>query len=486
MRAVNVSNLLSTILWRLVPLFLFVSASSYVIGREIANPNRRMVKLLVAAGLVVIMMRFEMVYALYLFIILMPFPSGIALGSTNVVLMTIIPLLWAVRANSAQVPLFVRTKLDPFIVLYILAFVVSLFNVETAWGLDRSIRVIWRELSAIAFFYLIVRFVDDEKKLEIILKVAATAVALTALTGLLQLVSPRSSLGWISLRNPFDDAGELTRRVQGVRVNGAVASHSVLSDFGVIGLGYMILHFLRSRNIIPRLIWLGLASMTLVVNLATANRGAFITLCFGSVYALYVFRRYLNPTRAVLLLTGATVLFVSAEFFLDRYSYAVSVTDRIGATRFENGIPDNRHGAWIPAFQRSLDHIFIGHGPYYDTGYGLTKKAWPHNAYIFTFHTLGLLGVIAFLLMRYKLFMITLMHRLRETQYTFSGIVMGILHIQLIQHMMAVMRTDFQRGADYIYVYIVWMLCGLIVATGRILEKKREEVAAGRSRQMAG
>ncbi|MCZ6766157.1 MAG: O-antigen ligase family protein [bacterium] len=474
MRAVNVSKNIADWAWKYVPLAGVMTMASYVLAKEILAPTGRTVKVLVLFLVLVILLRFEMVFSLYMFVVLFPFPSGIALTSTNVVFLTLIALLWVVRAHSANIPLFTRTDLDKYIWFYLAAFIVSFFNVEPGY-FAQSLKLLWLELAVIAYCYLIVRFVDDENKLATFTRLIAVSSGLLALTGLLQLVAPTSDLipGWINVRSP----GELGQRVEGVRLTGAVASHSVLSDYSVIGMFFMTLHLIRTRNPITRTVWLGMLAMTFFVTLATGNRGAFLSMLIGILYSGYVFRRHLSLGRVIIVGSLFMALLIGAEIAIRKHSYAVSVTQRVTETTFEKGIPNNRAGAWIPALKGSLDHIFIGHGPYYDTGTGLDKKAWPHNSYIFVLYTFGIFGLIAFLLVRYKLFRISLAYRSPAAQGTFTGTVLAICNILLLVRLAAIGRTDFQRPADYVSVFFVWMIFGLTLACANIVKERKAKLA---------
>jgi O-antigen ligase len=214
--------------------------------------------------------------------------------------------------------------------------------------------------------------------------------------------------------------------------------------------------------------------------LATANRGAFLALAFGIVYSFWIFRRLLNPVRLTLVLAGICALYFGVQLVLDQFTYAASIMDRLTATRFEGVVPDNRTGTWVPALERSFEHIFIGHGPWYDVGVGLTAKAWPHNAYIYNLYTLGLVGLSAMLLIRYRVLKISV-DRLRANppgrNRGLAVNLMGVLHIQLIMHFLHMIRTDFERPGDDIYIYVVWMLFGLIVATANIQDEQRRRAA---------
>jgi len=478
MRAVGTSKNLIDLAWKYLPIAGVVTMASYVLGREIVTPTVRTIKVLVLFLMLTVLLRFEAVFSLYMFVILFPFPSGIALTSTNVVFMTLITLLWVVRAHSANVPLLTRTDFDKYVLLYLAAFVVSIFNLETGY-LTPTLKMVWKELTAISFCYLVVRFVDNDDKLNTFTKLIAVSAALVALTGFLQLVAPTSTLipGWIGVANPMENAGELGRRVEGVRLTGAVSSHAVLSDYAVIGMFFMTLHLIRSRNPLVKVVWLGMLGMTFFVLMATGNRGAFLSMLIGLLYSLWVFRKHLSLGRLVLVGCLLVSLFVVAEMAIRRHSYAVSVTQRVAETTVERGIPNNRKGAWIPIMKKTLDHIFIGHGPYFHVGEGLDRKPWPHNAYLWTLYTLGLFGLIAFLLMRYKLFMISLAYRSPAAQGTLAGSVLAICNVLLVVHCAGNVRTDFQRPADYVFMYFVWMLFGLILACANIVKNREAELA---------
>ena len=70
---------------------------------------------------------------------------------------------------------------------------------------------------------------------------------------------------------------------------------------------------------------------------------------------------------------------------------------------------------------------------------GIEKKAWPHNAYIFVLHTLGGLGLLAFLLLRLRILILSLMYREPAVRDGPLGTMMGIFHVLLIVNALAMM-----------------------------------------------
>ena len=85
---------LSNAFWRFVPIGTLVAFVSYVVGSQVITPQHRVIKALVVCLVAAIIWRFEVILALYIFVVLFPVPSGIAITSTNVALMTLIFLFW--------------------------------------------------------------------------------------------------------------------------------------------------------------------------------------------------------------------------------------------------------------------------------------------------------------------------------------------------------------------------------------------------------
>ena len=463
--------------WRIIPVVGLTLITAYALSKQIVSPHRRMIKLSVVFALMTLMLRFDMVYSLYLFIFLFPFPSSISVGSTNNILITLIMLIWFIRANSEKLKFFHPTVLDKSVVLLLMAYILSLFNVETMAAIEQGLMVIWRQVSAIILFYLIVRFITSEENLERFTRVMALAAGIIFLTGIIELFSPGTTLipGWIGLGERSGE-GTLAYRLEGLRVGGAVGSHDLISDYATLMLFFMAYHFTRARNPVWRVVWLAISLMTFVVLLATANRGAFFGFVLGIVYFLWIFRKRFSLTRYVVFITLAVGLFATGQVLLDKYTYSASITQRIMATEFEGVVPDTRTNTWQPALEESTKHIILGHGPQFRLGIGLEHLLWPHNSLIFFLYTLGLLGLIAFLLILYRVFRLSMYHQKPFLAGTNLRTLTALLQIQLVMNFFEQMRTDHQR--DDVYIYVVWMFFGLVVAASNIIRDREEALTA--------
>jgi hypothetical protein len=468
---------LTDLAMKILPVGVLVAIGSYVAAQQAVSPHRRVIKIAVLMGLMALMLRFDMVYSVYLFTVLFPFPSGVSIGSTNSILMTLIPLIWAIRAISTKTRVLIRrTKVDSAIVLFVAAYVISFFNVDTTGELTESLKIMWTTATAITYFYLIVTFANTEDKLFTLVKVTAVVCGFVMLTAVVELAMPGRTLipGWMGFEERLGE-GTLGYRIRGMRVGGVLKNQGMVSDFGTRTLFLLVLLMVRTRNPYEKMFWGGVSLLTIAAVVATANRGAFFSLVIGLCYVLYLFRKEISITRIIIILGVVASLLATSEILLTKYTYATSLSKRILITRIHGVVPDTRKNTWVPALRKSFEHPFIGHGPFYDIRGGLGGQMWPHNCFIYFFYTVGLFGLLAFLAVVFRVWRYSLSYRLPRVRGSpladLCKVLNGILIVTLLQQL----RTDFQRGN--VAPYFVWMVFGLIVATGVALENLSQSTA---------
>lgn len=473
MRIMMALRRVSDLLWRFVPITVLVIFISFGLAREVVTPHPRMIKLFVAMVLLMMMLRFEMLYSLYIFIIIYTFPSEISIGSTNQVFATLILLIWFVRAHSEKLKFFNGTDIDKFIVVFLGVYILSLFNVEEFSTVAKSLMFIWTYVAAVMIFYLIVRLADNERKLVRLSQVLAIGATLVFFTGLIEMFFPGTTIipGWIELKGLGMSTLARYRGVGG-RVGGAIGE-GILSDFAATMILLITYFFIRSKNPLPKVLW-GSFSLLAFFNLvATANRGAFFSLSLAVIYFFYLYRKRISIFKIV----GIAAMFIGilfmAEFLLAKYTLVASLTGRITGTEFKGGVPDTRVGVWEPALRKSFDHIVIGHGPVFEHGVGDTPEFWPHNGYIFYLYTIGAVGLFAFLAIAYKIMKMTLLFKEKVVWGTPLGSLMSIFHLQICIFLILQLRTDHQR--DDMYPFMIWIIFGLITAAANIIRKKMSD-----------
>lgn len=462
---------------RIVPVGVLIAIGAYFTAEQAVRPEHRAIKVALMLGLTSFMFRFDMVYSVYLFTILFVFPTGISLASSNSVLMTVIPMIWAVRAASTQTRLMRKTVLDAPIAVFLLGYVLSFMNVESNHALVESIKVLWRQLACCAFFYMIVNFIDDEVKLTRLLKVLGVSCSLIMLTAVVELIAPGTVIipGWIDLHKQLSEGGALTARVEKMRVGGVFGDHANLSDFGSQIFCFMSYFAWKVRNPAEKAFWSVATIMTMVAVLSSGNRGGLIGIGIAVLYTTYLFRHKMSFRRLSLTVTGLFFLMVSATYLLDKYTYATSPIDRLMHTEMHGMVPETRAMTWVPSIKKSMQHPFVGHGPYFEIGEGLTFQFWPHNGYLFYLQTLGLFGLGAFLWIMTRVYKLTLLHRGWRRESDPLGDLMALIHVWFVVFAIEQLRTDHQR--DDIYPYLVWLLFGIAVAAAGLIRTENARAA---------
>jgi type IV secretory pathway VirB2 component (pilin) len=463
---------------RVIPTAALVAVGAYFTARQVLSPNQRAIKAALILAIMAFMFRFDMVYSLYVFVLLLPFPSGISFGSSNNVLMTIIPMVWAIRAASIKARLFAKTPLDWPHGVFLMSYVVSLINVDSHLSLLRGIQVIWRQTCCIAFFAMLVTFVNDEKKLMRLLQMACIAVGLVMLTAVVELVSPGATIipGWLAIGKRVSEGG-VSSRFAKMRVGGVLGSDANLADFGTQLLPFMVYFAWRSRNPAAKLFWTGVSVLTLIAVLSTGNRGGLVGIAIIFVYGLFLLRKRISFVSKTLIVTGALSLLTAADYVLSKYTYATSPIQRLLNTQMVGVVPETRTMTWWPSIKKSMEHPWVGSGPWFEIEKGLNFQFWPHNAYLFYLQTLGLFGLGAFTWIMFRVAKMSFLFRDRLPGRDNLADLMILAHIWLVVFAVEQLGIDHQR--DDIYPYLVWLLFGVITILALLI--RRREGAAERT-----
>lgn len=463
---------------RVIPVVALVAVGAYFTAAQVISPNQRAIKSALILAIMAFMFRFDMVYSLYIFVLLFPFPSGISFGSSNNVLMSIIPMVWAVRAASVKTRLFAKTPLDWPHAVFLMAYVVSFINVESHYALMHGIGVVWRQVCCIAFFAMLVTFVNSEKKLVRLLQMACIGDGLVMLTAVLELMAPGSTIipGWLSMTKQLSEGGQYSARVEKMRVGGVLASDANMADFGTQLLPFMLYFAWRSKNPAAKTFWTGVSVLTLTAILSTGNRGGLVGIVIIFVYGLYLFRKQISFVSKTLIVTGALSLLIATDYILSTYTYATSPIQRLLNTQMVGVVPETRTMTWWPSIQKSMEHPWFGSGPWFEIGKGLAFQFWPHNAYLFYLQTLGLFGMGVFLWIMFRVTKMSLLFRARMPGRDNLADLMTLAHIWLVVFAIEQLGIDHQR--DDIYPYLVWLLFAVITILSLLILRRDEPSAS--------
>ena len=97
-------------------------------------------------------------------------------------------------------------------------------------------------------------------------------------------------------------------------------------------------------------------------------------------------------------------------------------------------------------------------------------RAWPHSAYLMYLWTTGVVGLSIFMWILIKTIWRSFPGRkLKIGEIPFAHGALVASHVMVVQFALAQIRDEHQRGN--VYVYIMWLIFGLAVASQRIWEE---------------
>jgi hypothetical protein len=260
-----------------------------------------------------------------------------------------------------------------------------------------------------------------------------------------------------------------------VRVGASFRDYELLSEY--CGLFFLLAVFLwvRARSATQRAVLTLFALFNVYTMFTTVTRGVFVALALVIPTILYTIRRHLNPVRFMTAAAMITVLALTMNFVVAKYTNSGDLFQRMAETKVVHGfMPEAREAPWTNAFQRSLVHPILGQGPFYGElpGYALW---WPHNVYLFVANIVGYPGLMFFLMILFGLYTMLrpVVDDLRHASYADAYLI--IARAQLFMFCLNEIKIDFLRNANY--TFQVWLMFS--TWTAAYLVSRSEGVRAG-------
>ncbi|MBD3163042.1 MAG: hypothetical protein GF346_11515 [Candidatus Eisenbacteria bacterium] len=461
--------------------YLLVAAMAGILLAALmtGNLSARYVKALIGGIFFLFLIRLPLFAVVGLFLVIFAFPTYIYLGNTNVIFVLFMLVAWGVRVRLEKEPIPPKTFLDYAAWCYLAVHVLSLVNVESSENAIKGIQQIQFLGAAVALYFLISKVVRTERHLRLILYALTASSVLVSITGVMEYIVPTFRLipDWFIAAGP---AGK--RLAEGGRVGGVFGFHGLLADFCAILFILQLYLFIRLRNVVVRFALAVLMFAGGFQIFVTANRGGFVVWVIGLLYMAWIGRGALTLRRILVALPLILLIGFGLGLFVEEYNEAITLFLRISTTQFERGVPDTRVVVWREVMAEIPNHLWIGHGPYYDLRGGTDKiggRAWPHSAYLFYLWSTGVIGLAVFLWILVKVFFKSYPGgKLRLGRVSFAQGAMAVAHIQILQFALAQIRDEHQRGN--VYPYLMWALFGIAVAARRIhREANRAERDSG-------
>ena len=180
-----------------------VVIAGVVLGMQYLSPNKRVLAVIGAAIVGGLAWRLSMVAGIGLLIAALPYPRGTVFGSTNVVLVMGMILIWLLRASLRQAPAPHRSAVDAPVLALLGAYVISFYNIGNAEALRRALENFLHLLAGMGMFYLIVNNVRRPEDLERVHVFQCVSIALVGLFGIYEINHPSGVLiaGWIEFHH---------------------------------------------------------------------------------------------------------------------------------------------------------------------------------------------------------------------------------------------------------------------------------------------
>jgi O-antigen ligase len=455
-----------------------------VLSQQILAPNPRVIKLIAGMALFVAAYRARPFWALCMIVLFFPFPFSIFVGDSTMIFIVLVALVYLARLTLGQVPALRGTPVDAGMALLITAYVLSFSNIDNTAVLKLALIQMTGITASFILFYMTANFIRTERELRIFVRILLIMVGLSVLVGLFELFFPGKVLvpHWI-----LPSEASLGIK-QGYRVGGPLYDYELMGEFMALAFFLTVFGFRRAEGANSRFFAGTLVPLTVFTLLVTVTRGAILSFFGGVLYLAWRMRRSLKFRDVVLVLLVAVGAYLVMDFFIVHFTRSGGIMDRLLSTRIQGGIPTAR-SHWPGVLARALDHPFVGHGPHVDlgrtqgiTGRGLYTHLWPHNQYLFYLHTVGFVGLSAFLFITVRLLVISSKRAATNLRASYPASLMLVLHVMMLVFLVDQIKIDYLRNPSY--KYFPWIMMGLVVATLRIMEAQGK--AAGTTPQAAG
>ena len=445
-----------------------------LIGIQYWNPNPRVLPVFISLLVFGVAWRLDMVAAINLLVLVLPYPKGTVFGNTNLAFVMLVFVIWLLRLSLRVSP---KPRVGP-VDLPILGFtlwqILSFYNVNTPEALHRSFILLSAHLACVALYYMIINCVRTQHDL----KRLHQAQIVTALIVFLVAALEARSAGKIVIPGLLDFSGTLGHDfyTRDVRVGASFRDYELLSEY--CGITFLLTLFLwvRAKSQTRRWLFTLFALFNLYTMFTTVTRGVIFALIGTMPYMYFVVRRRISPTKLVTSVAIIVGLAVGMNYFVAKYTNTGDMFLRMSETKVVHGIvPEAREGAWTNAWNRALVHPILGQGPYYGEMEGY-EVWWPHNGYLFIANLFGFPGLLLFLLLLIGLVRILkpVVDDLRHASYSDAYLI--VARTQLFMFMLNELKIEFLRNPTYMYQ--VWLMFG--TWTAAYLVSRDDGVRAGK------
>lgn len=430
-----------------------VVALGVALGNQYLTPNIRVLAVAAAIIVVGVAWRLDMVSAIGVLVLALPFPRGTVFGSTNLALILLIGILYLLRVSQRLLPAPHGNPIFAPVSLFCMAAVLSFYNVPNARHLYFALQNFWLFLGTVVMFWLVVQNVTEEVSLRRLIGFQALSSLSICLIAVWELGHPGGTLvpGWITFATGNAEGG------RNMRIGSMFFDYELLADYcglTLLMLGFM---FARARGTYPRLWWGGLIVLVMFTLFATVTRGALISLAATLMYVCFRLRRRIQLVPFTITVALLLSAFFGMNWYVANKTGAGNLFLRMEESQFVGWMPDSRAGTWTDAWGRWQAHPLLGHGLFYSQERGGQKFwYWPHNLYLYILNCTGLFGMTAWgwLMVRFFRMLRTAGDDLLHPDFARASLLM--CEFQLVFFLIDQFKIEFWRNP--IYQFQVWLM----------------------------
>jgi O-antigen ligase len=215
-----------------------------------------------------------------------------------------------------------------------------------------------------------------------------------------------------------------------------------------------------------------LIAMNLLSLVATANRGAFLTLAAFFPVLLFALRRELGPRRVAQFLIGGVAILAVASVVAISYTDFGQMYERLGrVTETESGVPTTRAGTWPVAIEKIKQDPWLGEGPYFASAETAEVMGWvradmdpyPHSLYLYLLRTVGIVGLFAVVGFFVQTSLVLRRALQREASDSYRSAIVRLGLVVIAAFLVEQVRLEFNRQETIDYAQFVFALMGLLV-----------------------
>jgi O-antigen ligase len=223
----------------------------------------------------------------------------------------------------------------------------------------------------------------------IVLKILLICLALSHVMAVLD------ALGYVQI-------GDIEQSRDG-RVQGTVGESNQYGVLVALSFPAIAAGIFTTRGV-WRIFWMAAGATTALTLIMTVSRGAYVATAFAAMLALYLFRRYVRPTKLAMAVAGSLAVAVLAV----GGAYMLGFGDLIGrrmlgaaaSTSDLGGLSSGRTIIWASVVEVMLEHpltMLTGFG--WNAYAAMPFRFATHNHYLWAWFNLGLLGLICCVLL---------------------------------------------------------------------------------------